>query len=223
MYAPPMAHAEAEIEGKAIVLLGSFNPQIFQPAWFAAEGLISRELAENANIGIIHPQLVAFSGEWLEVNVSDDRFQVASLTAPSFDLLRDLALGTFRLLRHTPIRAMGLNSDIHYKLDSEESWHGIGHKLAPPDNWDKVLNRPGMRSLTIEALRDDDTPGYIRVQVEPSARLHPGLYVGVNDHFELTDHAPGEGATRIMKLLEGEWGKAQDRASRLQGWVAGLI
>jgi hypothetical protein len=80
-----------------------------------------------------------------------------------------------------------------------------------------------MRSLTIEALRDDDTPGYIRVQVEPSVRVHPGLYVSVNDHFELQDHVPGEGATRIMKLLEGEWGKAQDRANRLQAWVAGLI
>jgi hypothetical protein len=69
MYSPTMAHAEAEIGGKAIVLLGSFNPQIFQPAWFAAEGLIPRELTDGANIGIIHSQLVAFSSEWLEINV----------------------------------------------------------------------------------------------------------------------------------------------------------
>jgi hypothetical protein len=31
---------KCESEGASIVLLGSFNPGIFQPAWFGAHGLI---------------------------------------------------------------------------------------------------------------------------------------------------------------------------------------
>lgn len=116
-----MSTAEAEIEGMTIVLLGSFNPTIFQPAWFASEGLIARDLSDAAEVGIVHRQIVAFTAGWFDISVTDDRFSVTSLTAPSYDLLRDLVLGTFRLLRYTPLRAMGLNKDVHYRIASEEA------------------------------------------------------------------------------------------------------
>jgi hypothetical protein len=222
LYSCLMSRTEAEIEGVSIVLLGSFNPTIFQPAWFAGEQLIARDLADAAEVGIVHRQMVSFTAGWFEIGVTEDRFSVTSLTAPSDDLLRDLVLGTFRLLRYTPIRAMGLNKDVHYRVESEEVWHAIGHKLAPPSNWDPVLKQPGLRSLLIEGARDDDSKGYIHIKVEPSARVHPGLYVGVNDHYEITDPAPAEGASRILKILGEQWSNAQSRFETLHGWVRGL-
>jgi hypothetical protein len=118
---------------------------------------------------------------------------------------------------------MGLNKDVHYRMDSEEAWHAIGHKLAPPSNWDSVLKQPGMRSLLVEGVRDDGLKSYIHVKMEPSTRIHPGLYVGVNDHYEITDPTPAEGASRILKILDDQWGNAQARFETLHGWVRGLV
>ena len=43
-----------------IVLLGSFNPPIFRPEWFAKTGIISDEAAATAEIEVIHKQISAF-------------------------------------------------------------------------------------------------------------------------------------------------------------------
>lgn len=107
-----MSPPKLEIEGMGIVLVGSFNPQIFQPAWFAAEGLIRKEEEEAAKIQLIHRQAALFSLDWLQLQVTDEKF--VALTTPSsyYEPLRDLVLGTFRLLRHTPIRQMDLNREM---------------------------------------------------------------------------------------------------------------
>lgn len=53
---------EPEIGGASIVLLGSFNPKIFQPYWMAKHGLISDSAAEALRIG--HGR----TGIYMEVN-----------------------------------------------------------------------------------------------------------------------------------------------------------
>jgi hypothetical protein len=50
-----------EIQGISVVWLGDFNPKIFQPAWFAAEGLIrsrSTEWARVHGIGEIRVEIM---------------------------------------------------------------------------------------------------------------------------------------------------------------------
>jgi hypothetical protein len=79
-----------------------------------------------------------------------------------------------------------------------------------------------MRSLLIEGARDDDLKGYIHVKVEPSVKVHPGLYVGVNDHYEIEDPTPSEGASRILRILEEQWNTALSRFDTLHAWVRGL-
>ena len=56
-----MPYSELKVEGHNIVIIGSFNPQIFQPAWFANEGLVRKGEAETAKIVIIHNRIVSFS------------------------------------------------------------------------------------------------------------------------------------------------------------------
>jgi hypothetical protein len=54
-----MAKSLREVVGTNVVL-GSFNPAIFQPAWFAKQGLLSAEEANGAEInrssgvGLLH-------------------------------------------------------------------------------------------------------------------------------------------------------------------------
>ena len=54
---------EPESDEAGIVIVGSFNPRIFQPFWLAKQNLISDEAAENAKITIIHPDITAFEIE----------------------------------------------------------------------------------------------------------------------------------------------------------------
>ena len=70
-----------EIEGVSIVLLGDFNPKIFQPAWFAAQELIRKEEAESAEIEVIHPEVVVFSLDWLRIQVTRNRW-ISEAQAP---------------------------------------------------------------------------------------------------------------------------------------------
>lgn len=222
-----MSPGEPAVSSTSIVLRGGFNPVIFQPAWFTAEKLLPRTEIEAAKVDIITPQILSFSTEWLTLQVTDDRFfaltQLAHMALP----LRDLVLGTFRLLRHTPITAMGINYDSHTDMGSIEAWHRIGHILAPKDKWKDLLKEPGTRSVTIEGQRPDDYRGYILVKVEPSNVLGPqGLYISINDHYELTDPElpsdetkPGEvgpiGSIRMLETLESAWDDALGRAKTI--------
>ena len=48
-------------------MLGSFNPPIFQPAWFAEHESFSEEdrVEAEAHLGLIHPELAPFQTDWL--------------------------------------------------------------------------------------------------------------------------------------------------------------
>src|SRR4051812_2881060 len=159
------------------------NPTIFQPAWLASHELIREEEGESAEIRIIHPDVVAYSLDWVDLEVTRERFQVkTTATTETADPVRDLALGIFTILRHTPVRLVGINTEAHFKVTSEERWHAIGHTLAPDRYWTGLLEGAGVRSLVMEGVRTDEHRGWIRVSVEPSIRLKPGIFVAVNDH-----------------------------------------
>lgn len=206
---------QPQIQGVTVVLLGDFNPKIFQPAWFSAEGLIRDKEAEKAEIEIIHSDVVSFTLDWLRFQVTPERLLAATTQEPYYEPLRDLILGTFSLLRHTPIDKMGINREMHFRLSSEESWHTFGHRLAPKTIWNGILHEPGMRSLTMEGKRQDDYKGCIRAQVEPSVRVHPGVYIKVNDHYEVEDQHPGTGCEAILEMFENSWNESLQRASQI--------
>ncbi len=212
-----MAKPTLELDAISIVLLGSFNPLIFQPAWFAAEGLVpSEEIdSDHVTVEMIHPQVCAFSTEWFTIEVTPDRLVAFTSNAEFRDPLYDLVLSTFRLLRFTPIGAMGLNTDQHYRVPSEDAWHAVGHHFAPAENWTSVLAKPGMRSLTMEGVRPDKHLGHVRVKVEPSVRIHPGVFIEVNEHFVAPDPETTKGGEHIMAILEQVWPSTGERASKV--------
>lgn len=215
-----MPQPSLEIQGSSIVLLGNFNPAIFQPAWFAAHELLSKAEAEAAEIEIIHAEIVQLRAGWLDLNVTHDRFQASTSEAPTPALLRDLVAGTFEILSSTPLRAMGLNRDAHFRMSTEHEWHDFGHRLAPPEHWVNLLVDPGLLSLTMQGVRTDDFPGYVRVLVQPSARLANGVYVGVNDHYAPIEGRPDRPALDAMRILERQWDASQ---SHSEGILRGLM
>jgi hypothetical protein len=60
-----MAVLNCELEGAGIVLVGSFNPSIFQPKWLASKDIIGVAEGEEAKIQIISPEISSFSADWL--------------------------------------------------------------------------------------------------------------------------------------------------------------
>ncbi len=191
--------------GSSVILRGSFNPAIFQPAWFGREGVIPSEEADAATVNVIHNQLSSFETPAYKIQVTADAFEVTAAGRPFTDLVRDIALGTFAVLKHTPIRAMGMNHFVHFQARSEDSWHQLGHYFAPKEFWNAYLNKPGMQGLIIRGQRTDDLIGYIDVRVEPSVVVTPnGVFVIVNDHVSLKEDEL-DGASKIMTILLDHW------------------
>src|SRR3989304_7099258 len=105
---------------RSIVILGDFNPKIFQPSWFAAENLIGKQEAEGAVVSVVHSDISIFSIEWARLEILRERFFAETTQQPYDKALRDLVLGTFTILRHTPLRLMGINTTMHFRVESEE-------------------------------------------------------------------------------------------------------
>lgn len=200
--------------------VGAFNPAIFHPWWFGQAGLLSAEEAKAAKVEVVHRNLAAFSTDWLSVQVTDDRFMAVASDAGHAPALRDLVVGTFSLLEHTPVRALGFNRQMHFRVADEEKWHAIGDALAPKTYWEKALaGRPGMRVLVIQGERPSSPGKYVQIRIEPSVKVTPGVYVLFNEHFDLgqagnqseapdapTDQPAGAGMTKqLVDYVVSEW------------------
>jgi len=201
---------------RSIVILGDLNPKIYHPSWFAAENLIGKQEAEGAKVEIVHQDVAIFTSDWFRLEVLRDRFLVETTQQLLDEPLRDLVLGTFSVLRHTPLRFMGLNTIMHFRVDSEEKWHEAGHRLAPKALWEGVLTEPGMMRVTMrESRRRDGNSGYLDVSIEPSSEVKPGLLISVNDHYETAHPQDVMGSDEILTILRDTWEKATIRAEEI--------
>lgn len=212
---------QLQLQGSNIVLRGHFNPTIFHPTWFASYNLISAQEAEGAEVKIVHPDTTVFATRWLIVNIVRDRFQVATTLDAYYEPLRDLVIGILTLLSHTPLTAIGLNRDFHYRLKSDDARQQVGHRLVPKEDWKSVLWEPVMAHLTVQGKRPDDMDGYIQVEVGPSNEVEHGIYIQVNDHYQL---APKEEAAPkapdAVHLLSERWNESMQRSQDIAQLIA---
>lgn len=213
-----MAELKPEIEGVSIVLVGSLNPAIFQPAWFAREKLIPQVEADTADVKVISPQVSVFSIGWLNLEITLDRFTASTSQMQHLEPLRDLIGGTFTLLRHTPLKHLGINRMAHFRSAGEEAWHKIGHRLAPKGPWAGLLEKPGMRRVSMLGQRSDGYRGDITATIEPSFVLKQpsfGVYIEVDDHYDVSDEEKGNDCERVLGILKNCWAPSLDRASKI--------
>lgn len=218
---------EPEITSVSLVMVGSFNPSILTPAWFAWCGLLSEKTVNIADLKVAHPQITEFEAEWLNLQVVPERFSISTTQSP-FVRLRDLAARIFREhLPHTPLRAMGINREVHFSVKSSEVRDKIGRSLAPIEpwgEWGKKLepdgDHGGMTSLTMTQVNLEGRPpgGHISVTVEPSSRVgekRTGIYVRVNDHYEIENPERDMATNEIVTFLENSFDESIQRADRI--------
>lgn len=205
---------EPEIDEVSVVVVGNFNPPIFTPAWFALHDLLSKDAATSAELRVAHPQFTHFQTDWLNLQVTTDKFNAGTLLAPHIRV-RDLTARVFKEhLPHTPLRALGINRNVHFRVRDFGARDRIGRKLAPVEPWGVWSQRlgasgkqGGMTSLTMTqvAIEGRSTDDRISVMVEPSNHIGqevPGVYVGVNDHYTAGETEEPQSSGRLMEILE---------------------
>ena len=200
-----MPGLKPEFESRSIVLVGAFNPAIYQPAWLGRMGLLREEEVENAKVEIIHRDITSITIGTRGIQVQPRRFLANTRNSAEYEILRDLVVAIFKILPHTPAHQLGINSEAHFKLNSEAEWHAVGHCLAPKELWKKFFVKPGLRSLIMENPKEDGKFGYTRVKVEPSTRVKFGVFISINDHYEIQDYKPEDGCEAIIDILISSW------------------
>lgn len=223
-----MAHT-AEILTSAIIAVGDFNPAIFSPDWLERNNLIGKGDADTARERsqakplLISHQVTAFETKWFALQVLENQFSLTSKDAlsPAF---KDLAVGIFQLVPHTPVTAVGLNFLAHFKLASEDEYHRVGDVLAPKDIWKYLYpdESHGLADLTIrvqyvtrgEPVRTKDEK---RISVQPSSQIKFGVFLSYNDHHDVSsgDVDTRRPAEQVATIIDNEWESSWKDAMRV--------
>lgn len=211
LMAPLRIHAEFTVAS----LLGSFNPRIFERLWFAQNGLVPAEEAEQAEMQMIDRDFCRLHFGWAELVVVENRLQLRTTPETVADAqVRDLLVGMLKLLPHTPIERGSIHHRADIAIATEEEWHAVGDALAPKELWDGILEQPGMFDFAMLGKRPDDLEGAVKVRIQPSQSVEPGVFINVNDEF-LISEADG-GVTEAAEVIETLWPAAERRASEIR-------
>ena len=224
---------DPDISGVNIVFLGTFNPAIFTPAWFAMHELLPGGVAESAELQIASQQITIFSADWLNLQVETEKFSAGTSQAPHIRVC-DLVVRVFKEhLYHTPLKAFGINREIHFQVKNLVERDRIGRTLAPVTSWgdwSKALGNDGknggMTSLTMTQINPEGRPagGQINVKVEPSHLVggeQKGVYVNVNDHYVTDKTGPGT-LEDLMRLLEENYDTSVGRSDKIVDHIMSL-
>lgn len=183
----------------SIVLIGEFNPVMFQPEWFSKNGIIAPEEVDFARNQtstcpiIVTPQLTLFKTSQFNVKIEQKRFQVVADKEPLI-AIKDFVLKTFEKLGGFIIKAFGFNFSAHYNVVDKETYQKIGDRLAPKDYWGSLLGdevdgvdrKSGLTGIEMRKTKSDGT-GHISVLLQPSSFIQPGVFMNCNNHTNLND------------------------------------
>ncbi len=191
-------HYTPEISSASIVLVGKFNPAIFTPAWFAKVGIITDSELGSSATRVVHPEITQFDISRFRVEVQPARFQITTMEEPFVSILDDIEEIFVRHLPHTPTGSFGINYNVHFLLSSPGQRIALGRALAPTEPWGAFGSRlaeptspelaSGMVTLIMQETNPSDrNKGARRVKVQPSKKVDKlrGVFVDINDHFEM--------------------------------------
>lgn len=223
---PPKTMAKPQIvqESHSLVVVGRHNPAIFFPDWFRRHNLIRPEEAQQAQeqgdaspsqVRMVHPDITVLDFGWMNLQVDRERWVAIASQPDSYEETRDLTLGTFRLLRHTPVKAVGINFSFHYKL-AEEDFTQFFELLKPNTTWQGLFKDPLPVQLVFQEMaREGPYPGFTRFQVQPSTQVKHGVFIDINDHYELNTTETGlASGAEVDQLLREQWKTSVEHSRR---------
>lgn len=208
---------EQEQRITSVVLLGRFNPRIFQPAWFAARELLAEPDVDPKSI-VMTDGFVAFETEFVNVLCAQDRCQfVTTATTPTAELVRDLVVGTFSILAETPVWEFGINHAVHIPSQVRR-WDDVAAALGDPQLSLVLLPDQRLQGIAFQSERDDHYEGTRSLQLQPSIQLPDGVYFSLND--DVVVHPPDErdaiGARQAIEILDKIWDASYELAESVR-------
>lgn len=204
---------EPEAEGINVVLIGVFEPWVLQPKWFAAQDLFTQAEASGTNVQENADDRVAFTTDVFDVIAKRGHLLIGTTRPRSLLRLKEVVSGMLALLQPN-ITRLGINRGTHFRLPSVEAWREIAQRLAPCQDWG-LLPDVTMRKLTVQGSRLDGRAGSVIVQVEPSVQFGPGVYIQVNDQFEVANRPSAEGCTAAERIVTESWGRSMTQAEAI--------
>eukprot|EP00456_Euglypha_rotunda_P058288 TRINITY_DN483_c0_g1_i15.p1 TRINITY_DN483_c0_g1~~TRINITY_DN483_c0_g1_i15.p1 ORF type:complete len:222 (+),score=23.47 TRINITY_DN483_c0_g1_i15:1021-1686(+) len=186
------------------VALGSFNPAIFHPKWFETNELIPAGGWSEDELEVCSRQLSIFTMDELRVEVTGDRLAMLTQKPSLSPALKDLAVGALAILEHTPLTAVGLNLQMHFRMPSLEAYHDVGHRLAPKTDWD-FLDFPAMLQLKMQGRRTSTKSERLEFAIGPADDIVYGLAVAVNQHYNLDSHDVRGKNLECRRILMEDW------------------
>jgi len=202
-----------DIKELSLVFVGEINPQIIQPFWLVNKGLITESEGESATVHLIHNEISKFDLDWCTIEVNRKRLQIRSSQEPFFEVIKDLGISIFNILRDTPLYNLGINHIFHYRL-SKNKYFKVGEKLGTFKNWNNIIDNPLLQSIElVERPRADNNDGHYKIRIAPSERIATfGVSININDHFNV-DENKKVGSEGIITLLTDNWSGSISNAS----------
>lgn len=202
-----MQSIKPERKQYSIVLIGTFNPLMFQPEWFGRNEVIPKEEVEftrnknNVLQTIITPQLTQFRTSQFSITIEENRFQVIAEKEPLLTI-KDFVRKTFEKLGGLTIVAYGFNYSAHYQFNNISEIHTFADKLAPKKYWGSFLGKDvsgddrkgGLLSLQMQQTKENNE-GQILITMQRSATnlFKNGIFLNCNDHTNInSDHSAAE-------------------------------
>jgi hypothetical protein len=217
----------------SVVLLGSFNPAIFHPRWFGSVGAFTdaevRLFEEGKHL---KPDDLIITTEIAQLRLAS-RFNIVAQREsiqitdqnPPFNWLKDFVECTFSALPHTPVRAAGLNRELHFAIETKEAWWKIGDILVPKAPWEfffqghlatDVEHKAGLVNVTMRVHRvDKEWPGFLDLRVFVSNLGDQVLGIATNDHFDLSARKNDGALNPAIDAVRTHWLKSFEKSERL--------
>lgn len=202
------------------MLIGRFNPRVFQPMWFAARGLLAEEDVDADSV-LMTDGFSNFVTREFGLLCTRDRWQVmATRTTPTPDILLDLTTETFTLLAETPVSQIGINHQAHVPK-SDQSWDTVVAQLGDPQRRLPFLGEQRLQTIEFRSERDDDYDGSRGLVLQPSVALDGGVWFQLNDHVSVNESPENvTGAEEAVKALRDVWDESRSAADAVLAMIA---
>lgn len=218
---------EIERNNWSVVLIGSFNPAIFHPSWFSLNEVISKEIADSAEIQVVHSEVAVFNLGALRLDVQRNRFCVQTEQAPEIALLDFVMIVFGDLLPHSQISQCGINHTVYFRAPSTDRRTQLGRTFAPPAPWGPFGQRieasngetvGGMTNVSMrEVFESTSYLGHCEARLMPGYEIdqNTGVQIQVNNHFELKSDKESVGTMATLNILKNEFEPSMERCEEI--------
>jgi hypothetical protein len=203
--------------GLALTAEGTLNPGIIHPQWFARHDLLHWKEADDATVEISADDYTLFRTRDFTTEVSRRSLTIATYNQAFEPQLRDLFIGTFRLLVHTPLRELSVSRFTHWRINplvQQKEPPVAWAKFMRLTRWQEVLHSPTPVGIAVKGVTGAGVESL--VSVEPSDKEGALVYVGCRYDWSLAEDSP---ANDLIRIIKEDWSDARQHADRAINWV----